>query len=129
MSPVNRQVTGAAIMLSLGDEIRLVKEQLATGKERGARTLIKDGSLRATLVGLAAGGSLAPHKADGPITVHVLDGSLEFEAEGQHWTLPTGTLFGLDAGLTHSVSAPAGGVFLLTVSAQPKPAAAADRPA
>lgn len=86
MSPVNRQVTGAAIMLSLGDEIALVKEQLATGKERGARTLIKDGSLRATLVGLAAG-------------------------------------------LTHSVSAPAGGVFLLTVSVQPKRSLVGDRPA
>lgn len=117
---VNRQVSGAAIRVTLADEMEVVRQQLASGKERAARTLIKDGSLRATLVGLRAGGSLAPHKADGPISVHVLEGALEFEAEGQRWTLPAGTLFGLDAGLTHSVAAPDGGLFLLTVSALPK---------
>jgi quercetin dioxygenase-like cupin family protein len=116
MSPVNRRITGAAIKLSLPGEARVVKEQIEAGKERAARTLIKDGPLRATLVGLRAGGSLAPHKADGPITVQVLEGSLEFEAEGERWTLDTGSLFALDAGLTHSVTAPDGALFLLTVS-------------
>ena len=122
MSPVNRRITGAAIRLSLPDEARVVREQLASGKERAARTLIKDGPLRATLVGLRPGGTLAAHKADGPITVHVLEGTIEFEAEGETWTLDAGSLFALDAGLTHSVAAPAGGLFLLTVSVEPRSA-------
>ena len=120
MSPVNRRITGAAIKLSLPGESRVVMEQIAAGKERAARTLIKDGPLRATLVGLRPGGSLAPHKADGPITVQVLEGTLQFEAEGERWTLDTGSLFALDAGLTHSVSAPDGALFLLTVSVEPR---------
>ena len=124
MSPVNRRISGTTIKLSLPDEARVVKEQIAGGKERAARTLIKDGPLRATLVGLRAGGSLAAHKADGPITVHVLEGAIEFEAEGERWTLETGSLFALDAGLTHSVASPGGGLFLLTVSVQsPSPRA------
>ena len=118
MSPVNRRISGAAIRLSLPDEARVVREQLASGKERAARTLIKDGPLRATLVGLRAGGALAAHKADGPITVQVLEGTIEFEAEGESWSLDAGSLFALDAGLTHSVAAPAGGLFLLTVSVE-----------
>ncbi len=118
MSPVNRRITGAALELSLSDEARVVKEQLHAGKERAARTLIKDGPLRVTLVGLRAGGALASHKADGPITVQVLEGTVEFEAEGQEWTLSTGALFALDAGVTHSVRAPEGGLFLLTVSVE-----------
>jgi quercetin dioxygenase-like cupin family protein len=73
--------------------------------------------MRATLVGLRAGGSLKPHKADGPITVHVLEGEIEFEAEARSWTLPAGALFALDGGITHSVRAPDGGIFLLTVVA------------
>ena len=120
MSPVNRRITGATIQLSLPDEARVVREQLDAGKERAARTLIKDGPLRVTLVGLRAGGSLAAHKADGPITIHVLEGTIEFEAEGERWTLDTGSLFSLEAGLTHSVAAPGGGLFLLTVSVEPR---------
>lgn len=115
MSPVNRQISGAALQVSLADEIGEVKAQLANGGERTARTLIKDGPLRVTLVGLAPGGTLKPHKADGPITVQVLEGEIEFDAEGERRTLAVGSLFALEAGLTHSVTAREGGMFLLTV--------------
>ena len=116
MSPVQRPVSGTALRFSLQEEIGVVREQLAAGGERTARTLVKDGPLRATLIGLNAGGTLKPHRAEGPITVHVLEGSIEFEADGQRWTLPAGSLFALDGGVTHSVTAPQGGVFLLTLA-------------
>ena len=89
--------------------------QLAAGGERTARTIIKDGQLRVTLVGLGATGTMKPHKADGPITVQVLEGEIEFEAEGERRMLAVGSLFALAAGLTHSVASREGGVFLLTV--------------
>jgi quercetin dioxygenase-like cupin family protein len=115
VSPVQRTITGT-LELSLQDEIRIVRDQLRTTGERTARTLVKHGPLRTTLVGLAPGGTLASHKADGPITVQVLEGTVEFEADGQRWTLYTGSLLALESGITHSVSAPEGGVFLLTVA-------------
>lgn len=115
MSPVDRPIGGTTLQLSLSAEIQDVKTRLAAGGERTARTLIKDGPLRVTLVGLNAGGTLKPHKADGPITVQVLEGEIEFEAEGDRRTLPVGSLFALGAGITHSVAARNGGVFLLTV--------------
>ena len=116
MSPVRHPVTGPTLHFSLADEIRTVREQLATSVERSARTLVKDGALRATLIGLNPGGTLKAHQADGPITVHVLEGAIEFEVDGQRWPLPAGSLFALDRGIVHSVSSVEGGVFLLTVA-------------
>jgi quercetin dioxygenase-like cupin family protein len=115
MSPVKHPVTGPTLTFSLHDEIRIVREQLARSGERSGRTLMKDGPLRATLIGLNAGGSLRPHRAEGPLTVQVLEGTIEFEVAGESWTLSMGTLFALDAGIVHSVTSADGAIFLLTV--------------
>lgn len=114
MSPVQHPVSGTALTFVLEHELQIVREQLATSARIG-RTLVKNGSLRATLVGLAAGGGMAAHKADGPITVQVLEGTVEFKADGKEWTLATGALIALEGGIVHSVHAPDGGIFLLTV--------------
>jgi len=116
MSPVKHPVSGAALSFSLEDEMGIVRETLGAGGERTARTLVKEGPLRAMLVGLNAGGTLKPHRADGPITVHVLEGAIEFEAEGRRWPLATGSLFALDNRITHSVTSAGGAIFLLTVA-------------
>lgn len=115
MSPVQHPVHGPVLFFSLADELRTVRDELAT-RTRTARTLVKDGPLRATLVGLAAGGELRPHHAEGPITVHVLEGEVEFEADGRRWPLAVGTLLALDAGVVHGARSANGGVFLLTVA-------------
>jgi quercetin dioxygenase-like cupin family protein len=117
MTPVRHQVSGQALQFALQEEIGTVKRELTGTATRSARTLVKDGPLRVTLVGVNPGGELRPHKADGPITLQVLEGEIHFEAEGQRWTLSAGTLFALDAGITHSVQSPTGGIFLLTVVA------------
>ena len=119
MSPVQHPVSGPVLSFSLADELRTVHDELAKTERRIGRTLVKDGPLRVTLVGLNAGGELRPHSAAGPITVHVLEGELEFEAEGRRWTLGAGMLLALNAGITHAVRSTNGGVFLLTLAAAP----------
>lgn len=116
MSPVNHPVSGPVLAFTLADELRIVRGQLATGS-RTARTLVKNGALRATLMGLAPGGELASHHADGPITVHVLEGMIEFTVDARTHELPAGSLLALDAGLVHSVRSRDGAIFLLTVAA------------
>ncbi|MDB4887885.1 MAG: hypothetical protein JWN79_3323 [Gemmatimonadetes bacterium] len=118
MSPVQHPVSGPALAFDLAQEVRTVHEQLAT-TSRSARTLVKNGPLRVTLMGIAAGGEVASHSADGPITVQVLEGAIEFEANGKSWPLAAGSLFALDTGIVHRVRAPEGGVFLLTVAVAP----------
>ncbi len=86
---------------------------------RNARTLVKDGVLRVTLIVLAPGGDMAEHQAVGPITVHVLDGSLRFSAEGKEYDLEAGDLLAVGAGIRHAVASPDGATFLLTIGAAP----------
>lgn len=115
MSPVQHPVSGPALAFDLDAEMRHVREHLAAGG-RSARTLVKNGTLRATLIGLAPTGAIAPHAAAGPITVQVLEGAIELEAQGRTHPLAAGSLFALDAGIVHAVRSPQGGVFLLTLS-------------
>jgi len=115
MSPTQHPVHGPALLFDLLEELQIVHEQLTT-TSRSARTLAKNGSLRATLMGLAAGGSLASHSADGPITVHVLEGAMDFDVDGKTWSLRKGSLFAVDAGIVHAARSAEGCVFLLTVS-------------
>ena len=117
VSPVQRPVSGPALTFSVEQELRAVHEQLAT-TSRTARTLVKNGSLRVTLMGLAVGGAIAPHSADGPMVIQVVEGVIEVEAGGTTRSLAAGTLLALDAGIVHGVRSPGGGVFLLTVAAR-----------
>jgi len=86
---------------------------------RTARTLVRNGPLRVTLVKLQGRGEIAPHRAAGPITVHVLDGDIQFSAAGQDYRLVAGDLLVLDAGVEHHLASENGGAFLLTVVLQP----------
>ena len=81
--------------------------------------LVKNGPLRVTLVMLQGGGEIVPHRAAGPITVHVLDGEIQFNAAGQDHRLVAGDLLVLDAGVEHYLTSENGGTFLLTVVLQP----------
>ena len=81
MTPVHRSLAGDVIALDLSEEMQIVRDELAEGHARIARTLVKEGPLRLTLVGLSPGGAMHEHEAGGPVTIHVLDGELELLIE------------------------------------------------
>ena len=122
MPSINRPLAGKALQFRLGEGQRsqLIDEDLLAKGGRSARTLVKEGPLRVTLVALAAGGILAEHRADGPITVHVLAGRLRFRAGQDEWALEPGDLLSLGAGVPHSVESASGSEFLLTVASLPE---------
>lgn len=120
MSPVKHPVSGPSLQFKLEEEIRALEKNLSSHPSRSAKTLVKEGPLRITLVSVNPGGELHPHSSPGPISIQVLEGEIEFQVEGGSWKLPRGTLFTLGAGVTHSVRSPKGGVFLLTVVAAPE---------
>lgn len=116
MSSIDRPLSGTALRFTLADERARVDEpELLKRNGRNARTLVKEGPLRVTLVMIAAGGRIAPHQADGPITVQVLDGDIRFRAAGKEHALGSGDLLVVDAGVEHAVESERGGTFLLTV--------------
>ena len=123
MPSIDRPLGGAPLHFRLGDAHRseLIDEQLLARAKRSARTLVKDGPLRVTLVAIDSGGRLAPHRADGPITLHALAGEVRVVAEGEEWLMGPGDLVSLSAGVEHEVDSANGGVFLLTVVSASEP--------
>ncbi len=118
MSPVQRPLSSAVLAFDLADEMRIVRSELESGHARIARTLVKEGPLRLTLIGVHAGGGMHEHVSEGPITIHALDGAVVVRAGGAERTLPPGSLVALDGGVRHDVRSESGGIFLLTLVAR-----------
>jgi quercetin dioxygenase-like cupin family protein len=117
MSPVRRTLASTVLAFDLIEEMRLVRAEMDVGHARIARTLIKSGPLRVTLIGVRAGGGMHEHVAEGPITIHALQGSIIVRAGSDVRTLAAGGLMALDGGVRHDVSSEEGGLFLLTLIA------------
>ncbi len=116
MSSIDRPLSGGALLFTLSEEGAHVREpDLLARHGRNARTLVKENGLRVTLVAVAPGGEILEHHADGPISVHVLDGSIRFRAQDNEHLMEAGALLTLPAGIRHAVSSDEGGLFLLTV--------------
>ena len=116
--PMTRPLAEDVLHFRLEDERRTMtdSEPFARGG-RSARTLVKDGPLRVTLIALAAGSRIAEHRAAGPVTIQPVQGSIRVEARGQVRTLHPGELLALGAGVEHAVAAGEPAAFLLTVAA------------
>jgi quercetin dioxygenase-like cupin family protein len=120
MSSVDRPLTGDVLAFTLADEIRHLRESLGDVSARSARTLVKEGPqgpLSMTLVGLKPGGEMREHEARGPVTLHVLEGSMVLETGAKSVELSSGMVAALGPGVRHAVRSANGGIFLLTVTA------------
>jgi quercetin dioxygenase-like cupin family protein len=116
MSSIDRPLSGDVMRFDLQEERQRVADPaLLEPHGRTARTLLKEGPLRVTLVMVRAGGRIDAHHSAGPITVHVLDGDIRFRVAGHHYRLTPGDLLAVGAGLEHDVASDGGGTFLLTV--------------
>lgn len=95
---------------------RIKNEEAWRRGERATLPLFRTEGMRVMLLALRAGTSLASHRADGPITVQVIEGRIRFSAESEVVTLAEGQMLSLQSGLPHAVEAPEDSVFLLTVA-------------
>ena len=128
MSSIQRPLSGDVMVFRLDQERERAADPETLEKHgRVARTLLKDGPLRVTLVVLGPGGQLAEHSADGPITVQPLVGVIRFTAGGDTTEVRQGDLLTAGAGVLHSVKSEAGAAFLLTVARPDTPASAHGR--
>lgn len=116
MSSIERPLSGDVVIVALSGG----GEEPSPGGRR-ARTLIKNGLIRATLVTVAAGAEIPEHQADGPITVQPLQGRLQFSAAGNTHDIGPGQLLSLGAGVRHAVASASGATFLLTVASMGAP--------
>jgi quercetin dioxygenase-like cupin family protein len=118
MPTIRRALADDVLRFHLDEEaFRLRRTAGLARSGRTARTLVKDGSSRVTLVGLGANGRIPEHHAEGPITILPFWGRITVTVEGEAHALEPGDLLALGARVPHSVESTAGGVFLLTVAA------------
>lgn len=117
MPSIQRPLSGEALPFRLADEQKQISDQATREHGHAARTLVKNGPLRLTLITVAPGGEIKEHDAPGPITVHALSGSMRFITAQRTYDLSAGELLALDAGIRHSVASEEGATFLLTVVA------------
>ena len=100
----------------LAAEVETTRATLSERSGRVARTLLKDGPLRVTLIVLRAGADTAEHSADGPITIQAVQGAIRVSVSGQEEHLAAGQLLAVRAGLRHNVSCEQDAAFLLTIA-------------
>jgi quercetin dioxygenase-like cupin family protein len=115
MSSLKRTISGPVLSRRLTRDELMLDHTLLEEHGRTARTLVKEGPLRLTLMALAAGGALPEHRTDGPVTIHVLNGTVTFTAGGATYDLVAGEVLIFAADVPHSAHSRDGCVFLLTV--------------
>jgi quercetin dioxygenase-like cupin family protein len=86
---------------------------------RSARTLVKEGALRLTLMALAPGGSLPTHRTDNPVSIHIVQGQVTFSALDKEYPLVVGDVLIFAPGVEHAARSVLGATFLLTVAHLP----------
>src|SRR5512141_1723494 len=121
MSSVKRTLEGDVLVHHLGQDELMIDSTLLARHGRTARTLVKEGPLRLTLVAIAVGGILPPHSADGPVAIHLLQGDVIFTARNEDYPLKARDVLVVAAGVEHSARSERGCLLLLTV-VQPEPA-------
>lgn len=115
MSSLKRPIAGDVLFHHLKRDELILDTALLEAHGRTARTLVKEGPLRLTLMALAKDGVLPEHGADGPVSIHVLQGDVTFTAGGKDYSLAAGEVLVFAVGVPHSARSVDGCVFLLTV--------------
>lgn len=113
----DRILNAPLVEMNLTDFIAQLKsESTWADSDRNSVTIFKSPTMRIVLLGLHKNAALKPHKANGVISVQVLDGKIEFTAEGQTHLMEKGQMVALHDNLTHSVLALEESFFLLTLA-------------
>jgi len=114
------RITGRRLAFLLRAEEEAQLEKAKEGKSgRTAKTLVKDGPLRITLVGLRKGAEMKEHTVEGPASFQCLRGNLRFQLGEEEVELAANSLLVLDGGVPHNVAALRDSTFLITISFTP----------
>ena len=113
----SRVLDAPLVELDLPKLIAQIKNETAwKDSDRNAITIFKSATMRIVLMGLHEQAELKPHKANGVISVHVLEGKINFITEQRTSLVEKGQVIALHENVTHSVVALAETFFLLTLA-------------
>ena len=111
------RITGEHLAFLLQEEQEAQLENVRTSRSgRTAKTLVKDGHLRLTLVAMREGAEMREHVVDGPASFQCLHGNIRVQLGDETIELSANSLLVLDAGVSHNVTALRDSTFLITIS-------------
>lgn len=112
-----RMLNAPLVEMNLNEFIQQIKNESTWAEsDRNSLTIFKSETMRIVLIGLHENAALKPHKANGMISVQVLEGIVEFATEQQNAHLEKGQMIALQENITHSVKALKDSFFLLTLA-------------
>lgn len=111
---MQRVLNGDVLVHHLTQDERTLDATLLARHGRTGRTIVKEGPLRLTIAGVAAGGHIPAHSTRARVTIHVLDGAVTFSAQGREYPLQTGDVLIIAPGVEHEARSAVGATFLLT---------------
>jgi quercetin dioxygenase-like cupin family protein len=112
----DRVLSGPAITFTIPEEIhRLRKEPEWLSGKRNSVTVVKTSNLSIVLTAIKTGASLCGHQVDGPITLQVVSGAIQFGVAGEPRKLTAGAVIALDKGVPHEIEALEDSDLLLTI--------------
>jgi quercetin dioxygenase-like cupin family protein len=116
--PVGDRLLNAPLVeMDLAEVIKQIKSETTwTDSDRNSVTLFKSETMRIVLIGLHENAELKPHKANGVISVQVIEGKIEFSAEEQITHLEKSQMIALQENIIHGVKALTESFFLLTLA-------------
>jgi quercetin dioxygenase-like cupin family protein len=113
----DRPVTVPLLHVGLADQVgRLKQESTWRTSGRNAITLTKGPTLRLVLLLLGKGITMPEHQAAGPLTLHVLSGSVAFRVGDHTEKVGAGELIALESAIGHEVEALQESACLLTLA-------------
>lgn len=113
------ELAAEVIRRNLGDELEKLKQAPSWQRESGrsSETLVKYDEFRIVLVRMKAASYMSHHKAEGPISIHVIQGKIRVHLPEDHMeNLKPGDLLTLERCLEHDVEALEDSAFLLTIA-------------
>ena len=112
-----RILNAPLVEMDLNEFIQQIKDETTwADSDRNSVTIFKSETMRIVIIGLHENAELKPHKANGVISVQVLQGKIQFTAEQQITQLEKGQMIALQENIMHSVTALTDSFFLLTLA-------------
>ncbi len=112
-----RRLAGPMLTFLLHAEDDTLRAFAASAKSgRAAKTLVKQGSQRITLVALRKGTAMPQHLVAGAVSVQTIRGCLNVGTSGGEVEIPQGTLVAFGPGVAHTATALGDCSILITVS-------------
>lgn len=113
----NRLLDASMVTIDLPLFMKQIKDESSwKDSDRNSITVFKTEGMRIVLIGLHKNAEMTTHKADGIISVQVLDGQMKFTTDLQSVELGKGQMLTLHELIPHSVLAIEETFFLLTLA-------------